>query len=282
MLAIRGKARALVLSATLATTTEQFLTFGYMFGMYKSLDIGRTQIGKDMAEGLNKVLVPQYASAIRLSKKERAKMFASTIDIETYALHEGVAARIEELWAFYEKSGNNMKRQHRIKRIVEQYLVLALEARIKNCIEAGNAVILYLNYRKSVAYAAELFDTTCIIEGDQDPDDRECNIARFQANKEPIIICNVRAGGVGLDLDDCIGDRERMLFLRPGSEAKQTKQALERPNRLTAKSASQRFIIFADTPFERRWRDRMSQNIAFLDRLNDSDMSPLAVKLAGK
>jgi hypothetical protein len=207
-------------------------------------------------------------------------MFESTIDIETYALHEKISRRIEELWAFYAKSGNNMKRQHRIKRIIEQYLVLAIEDRIRNCMRADNSVILYLNYRKSVSFAAELFNTECVVEGGQDPDERQRNIDRFQANKEPIIICNTRAGSSSIDLDDRLGTRERFLFLRPGTHAKDTKQALERPNRLTAKSVSHRYIIFADTPTERSWRDRMAKNIEFLDRLNDTDLSPLAVKLA--
>lgn len=281
LLAARGKASVLMLSATLANNESQFLIFGYMLGCYSSMSAGRSWIANCVKSkgGLFNALVPKYAASMVLGKNDT--MFESTIDVDTYGLPKKVLDRIEELWSFYTKS-NSMERQHRIKCIIEQYLSLALEDRVKQCIESGNSVIIYLNYRKSVAFMAELLETTCIIEGGQDDETRARNIRRFQEDKEHVIVCNIAAGGVGIDLDDRLGKRKRKLFLRPGNSAKNIKQALERPNRLTAKSKSQRFIIFADTPFERSWRDRIAGQIAFLDKLNDSTISPLALKLDAK
>jgi superfamily II DNA or RNA helicase len=281
MLAARGKARILLLSATLAHNESHFAVFGYMLGCYSSISAGRSWIANYVKSkgGLFNALVPKYAASMILGKNDT--MFESTIDVDTYGLPKKILNRIEELWSFCAKS-NNMERQHKIKCIIEHYLSLAIEDKVKQCVKSGGSVIIYLNYRKSVAFMADLLKTTCIIEGGQDDEVRARNIRRFQEDKEHVIVCNTAAGGVGIDLDDRNGKRKRSLFLRPGNSAKNIKQALERPNRLTAKSKSHRFIMFVDTPFERLWRDRIASQIAFLDRLNDSSISPLALKLDAK
>jgi superfamily II DNA or RNA helicase len=278
MLAVRNKCPTLLVSATLANTKEQLLTFGYMLGKYPMPKVGKSELEADMKKGLHKVFVPKYATTLEIDK--RSKKYRVFIWVETYTLPNKILERIEELWSYYSDNSDNMRRQHRVKRIIEQYLVLHLQNHMQRIMKAGNSVILYLNYRKSVSYAAKLFKTSCIVEGGQDMKIRQRNIRHFQNHTEPMIICNLDAGGLGMDLDDKLGDgREHFMFLRPGEDVKKVKQAIGRTDRVTAKSNSHCYIMLADTPTERAWRDRLATGVKFMDELNETHLSPLAKKL---
>lgn len=283
----RAGARILMLSATLADSSQNFAIFGYVLGCYEHMQHARSWIRSVKRSGaaLHTAVFPAYGSRIQMDQTGPNALLGNTIHVERHRLTVDVRRTIEQLWAEFgtlHRRNANLKRQHTIRKTIEEHLADGMAERARAFTQQGRSVIIYVNYRSTVAHLAQLLDTDCIIEGGQCPDVRQRNIRRFQSNRRRIIISNLTAGGVGIDLHDVHGDHPRVILMRPGTSSKQIKQGLGRANRITAQTPSESYLEFADTPSERRWSEYIGEKIAFIDDLNDVDLSPEAVKLLAR
>ena len=73
------------------------------------------------------------------------------------------------------------------------------------------------------------------------------HIDDFQSDKESIIICNIRAGGVGISLHGSLTAKTRLALICPTDSAQDLKQALGRVHRAQGAKSLQRIVFAADT-----------------------------------
>ena len=95
----------------------------------------------------------------------------------------------------------------------------------------------------------------------------------FQTNQERIIICQIRAGGVGIDLHDKNGNHPRVSLMNFPDTATDLLQALGRIHRAGAKTPTlQRIIFVANVDYEKRIMQNINKKLTNLSATNDGDL----------
>jgi hypothetical protein len=82
------------------------------------------------------------------------------------------------------------------------------------------------------------------IDGMNTPSEREEIRNAFQRDELKVLICQIRAGGVGISLHDLIGDHARVSLISPTWSAIELHQALGRIYRSSAKTDAKQRIIY--------------------------------------
>jgi superfamily II DNA or RNA helicase len=128
-----------------------------------------------------------------------------------------------------------------------------------------------VNFNDSIDTLKESFgnEVIALIRGDQTDEDRERNIAAFQADKARILIANLKAGGVGVSLHDLHGKFPRTALICPGWSAVDLKQALGRVWRSGGKTPSIQRILFAAGTVEEQVAAKLDIKLRNLSLLND-------------
>jgi superfamily II DNA or RNA helicase len=276
----RAGARILLLSASLAESSDNFAIFGMVLNCYSSMDDARSWIAHAKRNGgLNHALFPRYGSKLTVGGRNGIKLAGNSIEVEHHKLDRATRGLVDELWAEHarlKRCNQNLKRQHEIRSTIEGYLAKGFAERARGLVRRGRSVIIYVNYRETVEYLARLLKTRSIIQGGQDVEERQRIIKRFQTDRSRIIISNLRAGGAGISLHDTRGKYPRVILMRPGASSKDVKQGLGRTDRVGAVTRSHCYLAFADTPIEREWCGNLGRKLRFIDKITDDDMSPLA------
>ena len=138
----------------------------------------------------------------------------------------------------------------------------------KDFIEEGNSVVIFVNFKETVAQLAKKFKTNSVIEGGQNSEERQKIIDDFQHGRSRIIICNIKAGGVGINLHDEYGNFPRVSLISPTDNATDFKQALGRIDRSGSKSCSEQRVIFAAETIEDKIRTNLQHKLEIIDGIN--------------
>jgi hypothetical protein len=85
------------------------------------------------------------------------------------------------------------------------------------------------------------------IDGQQGAVERDNVVEGFREDKIHLVICQIKAGGVGLSLHDIRGERPRVSLVFPSWSAIDMKQALGRIYRADAKTNAKQRIIYCST-----------------------------------
>ncbi len=149
--------------------------------------------------------------------------------------------------------------------------VPAIAAMAQDAVEEGMSVAIFVNFDDSADALVAKLKTNCVIRGGQSDKAREENIQAFQDDKQPIIICNIKAGGVGVSLHGSPGKRMRLAIICPTWSGQDLKQALGRVWRAGGVKSLQR-IFFAAKTIEERICDQVREKIGRIDLLNDGDL----------
>jgi superfamily II DNA or RNA helicase len=136
-------------------------------------------------------------------------------------------------------------------------------------IEAGGSVVIFVSFTQTLETLAEMLHTNVLVYGDQTQEEREKNIEAFQSDKERIIICNIKAGGVGISLHDINGKYRRYAILSPTWDATSMIQALGRVRRAGSKSKSIQRIIFCANTIEEKIADKLKTKLRDVNLLNN-------------
>jgi hypothetical protein len=110
--------------------------------------------------------------------------------------------------------------------------------------------------------------TNCVIRGGQKDSDRQANIDAFNADRSHVIICNIKAGGVGVSLHGTPTSRMRYAIICPTHSGQDLKQALGRVWRAKGAKSIQR-IFFAAGTIEEKVCKQVNAKISRIDVLND-------------
>jgi superfamily II DNA or RNA helicase len=142
-----------------------------------------------------------------------------------------------------------------------------------DAIEEGSSVVIFVNFKETIKALSERLKTDCIIEGSVSGEEREKNINDFQTDISRIIICNIRAGGVGISLHHIESSKyPRISIISPTYSAQDLVQALGRIHRAGGKSKAIQKIIFAAGTIEEKVSKKVQKKIKNIERINDGDM----------
>ena len=148
----------------------------------------------------------------------------------------------------------------RAKQRAELEKVPEIVEMVRNDIEEGMSVPIFVTHRETVIALAERLKTKCIVWGDQKSAERDKAIADFNADRERKIICTMGAGSESISLHDLNGDYPRGAIIIPGFFAEQVMQASARHARQGSKTKAQtRFLFGRGTIEEDAYRNFLSK-----------------------
>jgi hypothetical protein len=137
----------------------------------------------------------------------------------------------------------------------------------KNC-----SVVIFFNYSSTLLQFTDYFNTNCVIEGSQTLLERQKNIQLFNTDKSRLIVCNIKAGGVGLSLHDTIGRYPRVSLISPTWSAQDLLQVLGRIYRANCKTDCEQRILFCSDTYEEIVSNAIQSKIENIALLNDGDI----------
>jgi superfamily II DNA or RNA helicase len=143
----------------------------------------------------------------------------------------------------------------------------------EEAIENGMSVVVFVNFSETVRALSKRLDTNCVVWGENKGNERDNNIAAFQADKKRVIIVNVKAGGAGLSLHDLNGNYPRMALISPTPSAVDLRQALGRVWREGGKTKALQKVVFVANTIEEEVCEKVKIKLNSLDTINDGDVS---------
>lgn len=161
----------------------------------------------------------------------------------------------------------------RYRQLTEHLKVEALNALTHDALENRKSVAIFVNYTETLFELAKKFPKASLIHGGQiKKGEREREIQNFQEDKARVIICNIKAGGVGVSLHDINGRYGRQSFICPTYSAQDLIQAAGRVHRAGGKSKSLQRIIYAKGTVEEEMCRKVATRVASIQALNDGDL----------
>lgn len=289
--------KILILSATIADHPEKFRLFFYILNFIspehaKANDIDFKKYMKIIEEWIlrdSKPMVRIYnmlypTRATRMSIDVLGDLFPETqISAIPYSMGKN---REEEIQAQYEIIENAMNLLKNKEKKHTNPLVAALRAHQKiellkistfveltnDFLHQGFSVVIFVNFTQTLKSLANILFTSCLIYGEQTDEERQTNINLFQENKERLIICNIKAGGVGISLHDISGKHKRVSLISPCWSSIDLTQALGRIHRAGGKSKSLQRIIYTANTVEEKIADKIQIKLKDLSSINNGDL----------
>lgn len=161
----------------------------------------------------------------------------------------------------------------RYRQLTEHLKVETLVALTHDYLENKKSVAIFVNYTETLFELAKKFPKASLIHGGQTrKGEREKEIQAFQEDKARVIICNIKAGGVGVSLHDVTGRYGRVSLICPTYSAQDLIQAAGRVHRAGGMSKSLQRIIYARGTVEEEMCRKVATRVASIQALNDGDL----------
>jgi hypothetical protein len=187
-------------------------------------------------------------------------------------------------WEFEQKVAKNAKPSEgedsplvamlRARQAAELLKAPGLAEMAMDGVAEGQSVVIFVNFRATLAALRELMPDLPVIEGETPMEERADILRRFGADEVRIVAANLATAGEGLDgLQDLRGEFPRLTLISPGFSAVQIKQALGRVQRANARSKSVLRIVFAAGTVEERACEAVRAKLANMAVLNDGDLA---------
>lgn len=280
--------RVLMMSATIATTPLDMYAVGMVLGLHDGSSdwfhwlhrhgVRKGGFGFEFKGGASSLKKLNTAVFPELGHRELPSEIpgfpanqVSVMSVETGKTRE-IQVALDALSLLRKKDAPlPIVDQLRARQVVELMKVPALADLTDDYVQAGNSVVVFLNFKESINQLAVKLNTPCLLTGDQTDDEKQWNIALFQSNSEKVIICQIQCGGVGVSLHDVNG-RPRVSLISPSYSAVDLVQALGRINRAGGLTPAIQKIIIAAGTVEENIRKKLENKIANLNAILDSDL----------
>lgn len=216
------------------------------------------------------------------SNQWHAQQFIADESDEISEAYEEIAIHMEALRK--NPGSNHLAQIQKLKQEIEFRKVPIFIEQAQLYLDDGKSVIIFVNYLDTFhVIANSKLDIKCKIYGDQTMEERQEAIDLFQSNQERIIICQIRAGGVGISLHDLHGGHPRVTLINYPDSASDLLQALGRAPRAGAKSpVLQRIIFVANVEYERKIMQNINKKLANISAINDGDLEGYKYKVIAK
>lgn len=136
----------------------------------------------------------------------------------------------------------------------------------------GYNVVIFVNFTQTLLTLAELLHTNSLVYGEQSLENRQSIIENFQNNMTNVIICNIKAGGLGISLHDIKGGHPRVSLISPTWSSIDLLQALGRIHRAGGKSKSLQRIIYTANTVEEKIADKLKHKLNNINSINNGDL----------
>lgn len=169
----------------------------------------------------------------------------------------------------------DLEKQLRERQVAELRKIPFFVERTNDLIDQNHNVVIFVNYIESANQLREALKNVSksFIRGEQDLDQREREIANFQADRTQVAIVQIQAGGVGLSLhQENPARRPRVSFMSPTTHAIDLVQALGRIHRAGATENVVQYICFAENSVEDKIYLNVNKKIDNIETLNDGDV----------
>lgn len=291
----QSKSPIMCLSATIADTPEKFKVFFYILNFTGTEDnIKFSEYFSRVDRWINSdpnpmirihsVLYPKRATRMRIDVL--GDIFPETqITGTPYTMGNKTENQIskqykiiaEELDRLQNKENKDNKSNFLVKIIrahqkIEMLKVPTIVDIAKDFLYNKFSIVIFVNFTQTLDLIASMLKTQCVVHGDQNAYDRETNIQDFQSNKEKIIICNIKAGGVGLSLHDIHGGHPRVSLISPTWSSIDLLQVLGRVHRAGGKSKSLQRIIYTANTVEEKIADKLKYKLVDVNSINNGDL----------
>ena len=298
----------LLLSATIADYPNKFLFFTYILNFidpeqqkdskiefYHYLNIMNKWIERDSKPmvRLHHMLYPDRASRIRIA--DLGDKFPETqISAESYYMGKKKSESIEKEYKSIAKELDNLESKTRedkknplvkIMRAHQKIELLKVATFVElasDYMHNGFSVVIFVNFTKTLETLCKMMNTKNMIYGQQTIKQRNDNIKKFMTNKEKIIICNIKAGGIGISLHDKGGKHPRVALLSPTWNSIDLVQALGRVHRANGKSKSLQRIIYAAKTVEEKIARKIQSKLLNISSINNGDLDMTNIKFTDK
>lgn len=165
----------------------------------------------------------------------------------------------------------------RARQRVELLKVSLIVEMVKEAVAEGFHVAVFLNFNDTIRALNEKLGGSVPIVWGSDPEtkhqqsDQERNLAidSFQNNTDNIILLNIEAGGVAINLHDELGGAPRLALISPTWNEKSLQQVLGRVDRAGAKTDTLQRILFAAGTIEETVREALSRKLENLKSLHE-------------
>jgi len=245
---------------------------------------------------INKMLYPKYGYRVSFEDEEVRKQFPERViqteivdigeDLMTaqnraYAELMEKAAKLKELG----KQADLMVADLRYRQYTELLKVKILIELMEQYREDGASVLIFVNFRETLAQLVKMHLTKSLIFGNQETMniDRDKVIEDFQSGKERIVFITADAGGQSLSLHDMVGGMRRISLICPTYNPITLQQILGRTYRANTKSTPIMKLVYAAGTVEEKVALSVNAKLDNIAALNDGDlMEPDLFKLGIK
>ena len=116
-------------------------------------------------------------------------------------------------------------------------------------------VLIYCNYKRDMETAAYLLArySPLVMDGSTSEKKRDMIVTSFQknTNESRVFISNPKVGGIGIDLDDKFGGKERIMYILPSYFFTDEYQTTGRIHRIGTKSKARIYFVYSRAfPYE--------------------------------
>jgi superfamily II DNA or RNA helicase len=303
----------LMLSATACESPVEMRAIGYILGLHKLTDFYAWAIrlgavanawgslefvkrpGSDLhLDRLHKLIYPEHGSM--LTREDLAEFFTDS-QIIYDPISFGNAKEInklldecgEELQYIVDKEiveamtlkGNPAEAMVKVTRARQKVEILKMpeiRSMIHERLDEGKSVAVFLNYNQSVRYLSDLLEADGITAGKiwgEEPRvaKRQKVIDSFQCDETQVIICNIAAGGTGVNLHHTeTAVRPRESLISPCFNAKIMEQVFGRIDRAGSKSTPINRVMVAAGSIEEKVLESVQIKIDNMTRLHKKSL----------
>lgn len=236
-------------------------------------------------KAINKTLYPKYGYRVSYEDPAVKAYFPERV-IQTEVVDIGMNLVTEQNKAYDEM----LIKAARLKQLGKQAELLVADLRYRQHAELlkvkvlvemaqeylyeGLSVVVFVNFRETLRYLAEMLHTKSLIFGNQEQYGigRERVMEDFQANRERIVLCMVDAGGQSLDLHDLEGGFRRISLICPTYNPVALQQVLGRTYRAGSRSIPVMKLVYAAGTIEEKVAETVNKKLDNISALNDGDL----------
>ena len=267
-------------------TANEYYSWAYAHGVYKgNWGLEFNNDSKTLKQ-IHKYLFEQRG--VRLQRDIIPNFPETEIIVNAYDMSEEDTSKIREIYTEMSKELNNLKNRStgdsemaiRIRALQKTELIKVplMEEMIREGMDAGMSIVVFLNYSDSVDALAARLNTTCIYDG-RNEKVRGKNVELFQSNRELVLVTNIAAAKEGLNLGDEEGGHPRLAILSPTYSVLKLKQALGRVHRENSKTKSVQRILYVAGTQEEDVVDSMGQKLENLTLINNGIVTDKDLKI---
>jgi superfamily II DNA or RNA helicase len=271
----------------LFNTAKEYYKWAYDHGVYNGTWGLEFNNSPKVLKQIHKYLFEERG--VRLLRDTIPNFPQTEIIVNAYDMEEEETSKIKEVYNEMEEELRKIEKKEksdisemaiRIRALqkTEMLKIPLIEEMIREGLDAGMSVVVFLNYSDSVDALAKRFNTDCIYDG-RNEKVRQKNIELFQSNREPLLITNLAAAKEGLNLGDEHGGHPRLSLISPTYSVQKLKQVLGRIHRENSKSKSVQKIIYVANTQEDKVVDNVGQKLENLTLINNGVVTDNDLKI---